>query len=179
MARTCNRCGRSLPESEFYPRPRGLLTRSCKKCISEYNRTRWKIRREDPELLARNRENGRDWYEQNKDRTRVRLARNHRQEREEAIDAYGRICACCGEDRFEFLAIDHIDGGGHAQRKMVGGKMARWLKRQGFPTDVRIRVLCHNCNLSLGFYGYCPHQPKQSPEQQDGALSGALLDPAP
>jgi hypothetical protein len=21
------------------------------------------------------------------------------------------------------------------------------------------RVLCHNCNTALGFYGYCPHQP--------------------
>jgi hypothetical protein len=30
-----------------------------------------------------------------------------------------------------------------------------WLKRNNYPTG--FRVLCHNCNLAIGFYGYCPH----------------------
>lgn len=30
------------------------------------------------------------------------------------------------------------------------------LKRNKFPKGYRI--LCHNCNLSKSFYGYCPHQ---------------------
>lgn len=68
-------------------------------------------------------------------------------------------CACCKESHIEFLAIDHIGGGGNKHRKKVGigwGKFYLWLKRQDYPSG--FRVLCHNCNMSLSFYGYCPHQ---------------------
>ena len=68
-------------------------------------------------------------------------------------------CACCREGHIEFLAIDHIGGGGNTHRKQIGigwGRLYLWLKRQGYPSD--FRVLCHNCNMSFGFYGYCPHQ---------------------
>ena len=68
-------------------------------------------------------------------------------------------CACCGESTFQFLAIDHVDGGGGKDRKSLGLRNAtelyRYLEKEGFPPGYR--VLCHNCNLALGFYGYCPH----------------------
>ena len=65
-------------------------------------------------------------------------------------------CACCGEDTYEFLSVDHIMGGGAKHRKKVGSNMAKWLVRSGLPEGYRI--LCHNCNIALGFFGYCPHQ---------------------
>ena len=65
-------------------------------------------------------------------------------------------CACCGEKHIEFLSIDHINGGGDKHRKRVGSYLYMSLKAQGFPLGYR--VLCHNCNQSLGIYGYCPHQ---------------------
>lgn len=68
-------------------------------------------------------------------------------------------CACCGESHIEFLAIDHINGGGSKHRKEVRKKfptMYHFLIREGFPDGYRI--LCHNCNLSKGFYKYCPHE---------------------
>jgi len=76
----------------------------------------------------------------------------------EALTHYGSVCACCDEVRPEFLSFDHIDGGGAAHRRAGGGviNIATWLKNQGYPSG--FRVLCHNCNLSLGLYGYCPHQ---------------------
>lgn len=65
-------------------------------------------------------------------------------------------CACCGEEKIEFLSIDHINGGGHKHRKSIGGqKIDQWLLQQGFPDG--FRILCHNCNQALGNYGYCPH----------------------
>lgn len=85
--------------------------------------------------------------------------------REAALNAYGGLCACCGEDNYEFLAIDHIEGGGVKQRKELFGsnssstRFYRWLAQQGFSSGYR--VLCHNCNMALGSYGYCPHQSKQ------------------
>jgi hypothetical protein len=65
-------------------------------------------------------------------------------------------CECCGEDRLEFLCIDHVNGNGKQHRRELGHKrIVDWLEMNGFPEG--FRVLCHNCNLSHGFYGYCPH----------------------
>lgn len=84
--------------------------------------------------------------------------------RSETIEAYGGKCKCCGENSQEFLTIDHINGDGArhrneiygAQRSHAGVTFYKWLKKQGFPTD-NYRLLCYNCNCSLGFFGYCPH----------------------
>ncbi len=67
-------------------------------------------------------------------------------------------CACCGEDILYFLAIDHINGGGNKHYKELiekGTTLDQYLINNNFPPGYRI--LCHNCNSSLGAYGYCPH----------------------
>lgn len=89
---------------------------------------------------------------------RANARKQQRATRELAIARYGGRCACCGEDRFEFLAIDHVEGGGTQHRKEVGSgtRFYYWLKREGFPAG--FRVLCHNCNSALAYYGECPHQ---------------------
>ena len=95
----------------------------------------------------------------------------NRRLRERAIDAYGGACACCGEARYEFLAIDHIHGDGASERrkfKMTGGTdIYRRLRDAGYPKD-RYRLLCHNCNSSLGFYGFCPHERERLADRGDG-----------
>jgi hypothetical protein len=66
-------------------------------------------------------------------------------------------CACCGETTNEFLGMDHINGGGRQHLREIGTRnLYRWLPKAGFPDG--FQVLCHNCNLSKGFYGMCPHQ---------------------
>lgn len=83
----------------------------------------------------------------------------NRKRKQQALDAYGRICQCCGEDNIEFLTIDHIDGGGSAHRRITGGGGSRtynWLRCNGYPAGYQ--VLCMNCNMAKGAYGYCPHQ---------------------
>lgn len=67
-------------------------------------------------------------------------------------------CACCGEDCFEFLALDHVNGGGKAHQKSVGrGSMFyKWIVENNFPDG--FQVLCHNCNFGKGTHQQCPHQ---------------------
>ena len=68
-------------------------------------------------------------------------------------------CACCGDDRFEFLCLDHIDGGGNAHRLAVTGSkrgsIALWLEKNGYPDG--FQVLCHNCNMAKHIHGTCPY----------------------
>lgn len=78
------------------------------------------------------------------------------------ITHYGGKCACsgCHEIRQEFLAVDHVNGGGNKHRKEIGmtnaNSFCRWLIKNDFPAG--FRVLCHNCNCARGYYGYCPHE---------------------
>jgi hypothetical protein len=68
-------------------------------------------------------------------------------------------CACCGIEQYEFLSLDHINGGGYKHRKEIGNfgrNFYKWIIKNNFPSG--FRVLCHNCNLAKGFYGKCPHE---------------------
>lgn len=85
--------------------------------------------------------------------------RRHRANREKAIALYGGKCECCYETTYEFLAIDHIRGGGTQERK------SRFPNSQSFYLYLsktyepdKYRILCHNCNSAMGYYGYCPHK---------------------
>jgi len=95
--------------------------------------------------------------EQNERQARWRLKL-----RKEAILRYGGKCFCCGEDKLEFLAVHHVNGHGREHRKQVGKATSstfyRWLIKEKRPD---ISVLCHNCNSSIGFYGYCPHKERR------------------
>ncbi len=89
--------------------------------------------------------------------TKQKLREYYKDMRLEAIKQYGGKCKCCGEPNYEFLAFDHIHGGGTQFRKQAkSSRIEIYLKNNDYPKD--IRLLCHNCNSALGFYGYCPHE---------------------
>lgn len=94
------------------------------------------------------------------------------------IEAYGGKCTCCGEETLEFLTIDHVNNDGAEDRrqngKKSGGKLYRWLIKNGFPKE-DYQLLCYNCNCAKGFFGYCPHdkpdiviRPTRTPQKQAG-----------
>jgi hypothetical protein len=132
-SRPCSKCNKALPfTEEFFAvhrrQPWGLQAF----CKRRYNAT----------SLPKNLESAR----------KIRL---------KVLSHYGRDgklgCQCCGEARIEFLSLDHIEGNGRTDRLKHGSnqQVFRHLVRDGFPPGYR--TLCHNCNMSLGLYGYCPH----------------------
>lgn len=136
----CCVCKERKPLSDFHRRGKSidLLSSRCKPC---------------------DRANHKSWDEANPGATKASAARRRRRNRMVVIEHYGGKCACCGETQIQFLALDHIHGGGSAHRREIGLKGATfyaWIVRQDFPLGYR--VLCHNCNLAIGFYGKCPHQ---------------------
>lgn len=98
--------------------------------------------------------------------TRVREAQRNscRRARYQMIVEYGGKCACCGENRPQFLTLDHVNGNGAEHRREITGKrsgggytIALWLRAHGWPKD-GYQLLCWNCNCARGFSGYCHPQ---------------------
>lgn len=91
----------------------------------------------------------------------------------------GAFCTCCGENEFDFLELDHINGGGTRQRhtdKIAGNKLLYWIIRNKYPAG--FQVLCSNCNRSKGKpsnYNKCVHQIKSElvKEKQQVRIIGA------
>lgn len=83
---------------------------------------------------------------------------NHLRIRKIVVEHYGGLCACCGETIFQFLCIDHINGGGGAHRKEIGTSTSYWywLINNNFPSGYRI--LCNNCNQATTYGRKCPHE---------------------
>lgn len=95
------------------------------------------------------------------DTTKKRRQEQHKALRQKAFEGYGGKCSCCNEKRFEFLAIDHVNGGGRKEREtMSTNQIARLIVKSNFPS--MYRVLCHNCNQAIGWYGSCPHEKERT-----------------
>lgn len=119
-----------------------------------------KRKEQDKRCYLKNCEKRRAFQREYRKKNKEKIREAARKVRVEVLCYYGGSppkCACCGETHMEFLAIDHVKGNGNEHRKKVGSGyvFCYWLRAHGFPKG--FRVLCHNCNLARGFYGYCPH----------------------
>jgi predicted restriction endonuclease len=151
---TCSICGNHPDTSFCKKRYAAEYYQKHKQHLLERNAAR---RRQHTVKYARY---GAAYYRANKDKFTESARKRRRLLRSEVLLAYGHRCACCGETRAEFLAVDHINGGGAQHRKDLlaqGQEFYRWLKANSFPKE-DFRLLCHNCNVSRGMYGQCPHE---------------------
>ncbi len=113
-------------------------------------------KRLDPAFREKQRIGQKKRYWDNPEARRLEQRRRTKMLKIEVIAHYGGKCTCCGETRIEFLALNHKNGDGLEQRRRNGfGTAFYQYVRKEWPTD--LNVLCHNCNVSLGMYGYCPH----------------------
>lgn len=75
-------------------------------------------------------------------------------------------CNCCGETIFEFLHLDHGFGDGAEHRRQlkalgITGGFYYWLKKNNWPDDLGLQVLCSNCDFGKKDKTYCPHELKR------------------
>jgi hypothetical protein len=145
--------------------------RALGKCRKHYFRDYYAARKSVPGLKEDLQAAGRAYRAdpEHKEQAALRRERYSARLREAAFTAYGGACACCGEGHWEFLVIDHIDGGGRAHRAEIrpdhpsgagGMYFYRWLKQNDYPPG--FQVLCANCNMAKERKTGCPHQREET-----------------
>ena len=116
----CRKCGSEKDFSEFYVKPSSSsgMTAQCKSCIRQDVKERWhSTDKHNPRLHEKRLAYSRQWHLDNGEKHRRMGLENRRRLRASLFNHYGWSCACCGEDRYEFLSIDHINGGGAKHRR--------------------------------------------------------------
>lgn len=111
----CPKCKTIKVLDDFYKKASGTsgLTSRCKACLRVDMRERWhQIDKLDPQKRARRDEYSRKWHAENRELHRATNTAARKRTRLACLEHYGKVCACCGEHRYEFLAIDHVNGGG-------------------------------------------------------------------
>lgn len=112
-----------------------------------------------PEAKAKRAERSAKELQDDPARIKANLAAMRKRNKEQAYEAYGNQCACCGESEVLFLTLDHVDNDGGEHRKQIRStdRLYVWARKNGYPPN--LQLLCWNCNL--GKYrngGACPHQ---------------------
>lgn len=159
--KTCSMCHQSL-SLDHYNIQRSAkdghqaYCRPCAKVNNDKNRTPEKRKANYYKNHKENLAYQQEWRDAHRDQLRIRSVELNRERRLKVFNIYGNKCECCGESTFEFLAIDHVNGDGIEERKLFGTQqlVMRIIKSGKQPN---YRLLCHNCNLALGIYKYCPH----------------------
>lgn len=173
MTKKCPKCNEIKFISEFGKDRQNKNNKRiyCKKCSNEYSsiyqrENKIKRRKYEHEWRIKNikkvREHKKIYSRQWRKFHPEKIKKYNEKVRLKVLTHYGGLppkCVCCGELFNEFLSIDHINGGGNKQRKGLkinsGQAFYRWLIKNDYPEG--FRVLCMNCNFSLGKRGYCPH----------------------
>lgn len=159
MSKKCPGCGVEKPLSEYIFRPSKQRHSSrCRACISIRNRAYYEARRS--EIIAATATYYRNNKEQYREWQRGYQARKHREWKRAALAVYGEKCACCGEDGFEFLTLDHVENDGHLHRREINKRnIYEWLEKVGYNAGYELQTLCFNCNFAKRYNGgVCPHQ---------------------
>lgn len=167
-SQACTKCGVVKPLSAFSKRKGRKLgvDSHCKDCHVKASHDwhqrcgneKWRERyKSDPEFKRKidsadraRRPKYQDWRRawERERRRKIKLA---------VFEIYGNACVCCGETTSEFLSVDHTDGDGAIDRKRRNNTMLyKELAKAGKPQP-GFRLLCFNCNLAKGHWGYCPH----------------------
>lgn len=103
---------------------------------------------------AEHRESMRKWRAANRGKVNTGSREYVARVRREALEVLGLQCSCpgCTVNRYVFLSIDHIDGGGNQERQSGGSySRHRWITRNPEEARAKFQTLCFNCNYAKHF----------------------------
>jgi len=92
----------------------------------------------------------------------------------ECLDAYGGHECPCGETDIEVLTLDHVNDDGAEHRRNTGTRGQNFyhmLRKNGFPNDPPLQVLCLNCQIKKRQQKYDEERKsRQGDDSNDTAL---------
>lgn len=161
--KTCTRCRRELDPAEFYVRKakKGQKRNErCKACIKELNRAYYLANLEKVKAQVEAYRQSRKHTAEFKAKQKAASSATHKKWKTIALEKIGKVCACCGESRFEFLSIDHVNNDGYKHRKETSSRNLYYmLSRPDYKSEYALQTLCFNCNFAKRYNGgICPHQ---------------------
>lgn len=126
-------------------------------------------------------------YRENRDKKRAQYInkRANTKLRLEALQHYSGdipVCRCCGETKFEFLHLDHGFGDGAEHRRKLEkelgyhGGFYGWLKKNNWPDNLGLQVLCSNCDFGKKDNDYCPHELKRGTDINGNSIPPKFFD---
>lgn len=107
----------------------------------------------------------REYARKNKDKFREYRKKYRQKLKSKFIELYGGKCSCCGDDRVEFLTLDHVEGDGALRRNNNGRRKSGQRSRDNLQEYIKankaydpdtFQILCMNCNCGKQWYGECP-----------------------
>ncbi len=113
--------------------------------MRNYDPIKHKEYRERPEVKERLRRNAKATYQRHRDKYLADALEYRREARASILEYLGGKCVQCGFDDPRALCIDHINAGGHKDRKIYSTGTTfyahiRAVKKKGY------QLLCANCN---------------------------------
>lgn len=105
--------------------------------------------------LVRKEQKKLEYLKNKKNYNEKNLARYHNLRRK-FFEMYGNQCACCGENHYMFLSLDHINGGGNKHRGESSSYKIYGQAVKTYQPD-KYQVLCYNCNFAKSDDKECPH----------------------
>lgn len=101
-------------------------------------------------ILKKKREWWAKWHQENREEILRKKREKKWASKEEVLTHYGNgkyACVKCGFNNKYTLTLDHMEGGGNAERKRLksqgGVSFYRWLKKNNYPLGYQ--TLCMNC----------------------------------
>ena len=148
-ARRCRKCGSPGPLVRKAKGSKHEFHLLCIECQNSAYKRRYAVRKGG--WLAAKGAKARAQWREDPASGRARVAKYRRELISAALSYLGAVCRECGETDHLVLQIDHIDGGGSAERR---GR-AEWV---GFYTSIlrgerdgKLQVLCANCHRIKGW----------------------------
>lgn len=141
--RVCRRCGSSGPLVADSRKPNTFQS-LCLACQNETYKIRYATRKDvwAPAKSAR----AKELYRENIEVNRARVRNAKRELAVAALNYLGSVCCMCGETDTKVLHIDHINGGGGAERRqgIFGPILYRSILRG--ERNGELQILCANCH---------------------------------
>lgn len=144
--KTCRTCQRALPLDSFTFMGK-YVQLDCKPCVAAKMRER---RRTDGDTV---RAYQRAYYQRKKDtelpRMREANLRAYHKMKREIVERLGDVCCACGHEDRRVLQVDHVNGGGGAERRDIGHSKSLRVIRDFLRESVKqseYQLLCANCH---------------------------------